>query len=183
MSDEFKDGADFAEPGETIEKVKRGGGGGKAILGLLKWIGIGLGAVIFIVVIVVVTVGVLNKQAKPLTTVPTGEDYQAATPVYATFTSIDQVTTSTMDAEPWSVIVKVNLAYDLDDKTIQSELTARKFQILDALRNYFSRKYVEELKPDRERKLKEEIRALLNRMLEKPSLRDVYFETFKYTQM
>lgn len=183
MSDDLGDGTSFTEGSEPIEKVKRGGGGAKAILGLLKWIGIGLGAVIFIVVIVVVTVNVLNKQSKPLSTIPTGEDYQQATPIYATFTAIEQVTTSTMDAEPWSVIVKINLAYDPEDKDVQTELTGRKYQILDALRNFFSRKYIDELKPERERVLKEEIRAMLNRMLTKPSLKDVYFETFKYTPM
>ncbi|MBU0928903.1 MAG: flagellar basal body-associated FliL family protein [Spirochaetes bacterium] len=183
MSDDFdKGGPDFSDTPDVIEKPKSKGGG-KAILGLLKWIAIGLGAVIFIIVIVVVTVSLLNRQAKPMTTVPTSEEYQRATPIWATFTSIDQITTSTVDKEPWSVMVKLNLAYDTADKDIQNELTARKYQIQDALRNFFSAKKIEALLPERERELKEELREMLNRMLSKPAIKDVYFQTFARNQM
>ncbi len=183
MSDDFdKGGPDFSDTPDVVEKPKSKGGG-KAILGLLKWIAVGLGAVIFIIVIVVVTVSLLNRQAKPMTTVPTSEEYQRATPIWATFTSIDQITTSTIDKEPWSVMIKLNLAYDAADKEIQNELTARKYQIQDALRNFFSAKKIEYLLPDRERQLKEELREMLNRMLSKPAIKDVYFQTFSRNQM
>ncbi|HOZ71440.1 MAG TPA: flagellar basal body-associated FliL family protein [Spirochaetales bacterium] len=184
MSDEDFDkaGPDFSDSPEVADKPK-GKGGGKAILGLLKWIGIGLGAVIFIIVIVVVTVSLLNRQAKPMTTVPTSEEYQRATPIWATFTSIDQITTSTIDKEPWSVMIKLNLAYDQADKEIQTELTSRKYQIQDALRNFFSMKSIKELMPNREQELKEELREMLNRMLSKPAIKDVYFQTFSRNQM
>lgn len=183
MSDDFdKDGPSFSDTPEVAEKPKAKGGG-KAILGLLKWIAIGLGAVIFIIVIVVVTVSILNRQAKPMTTVPTSEEYQRATPIWATFTSIDQITTSTIDKEPWSVMVKLNLAYDAADKEVQTELTARKYQLQDALRNFFSSKKIAALLPERERELKEELREMLNRMLSKPAIKDVYFQTFSRNQM
>ncbi|GAB1457258.1 hypothetical protein MASR2M48_25660 [Spirochaetota bacterium] len=183
MSDDFdKGGPDFSETPDVVDKPK-GKGGGKALLGLLKWIAVGLGAVIFIIVIVVVTVSLLNRQAKPMTTVPTSEEYQRATPIWATFTSIDQITTSTIDKEPWSVMVKLNLAYDAADKNIQTELTSRKYQIQDALRNYFSSKKIRQMLPDRERELKEELLEMLNRMLSKPVIKDVYFQTFSRNQM
>lgn len=181
MSDDFEK-TDFNETPDVVEKPK-GKGGGKAILGLLKWIALGLGAVIFIIVIVVVTVGILNKQAKPLTSVPTSESYQRAAPIWATFTSIDQITTSTIDEQPWAVMVKLSLAYDPTDKETQNELTSRKYQIQDSLRNFFSTKKIKELMPDREPVLKEEIREMLNRMLSKPALKDVYFQTFSRNQM
>lgn len=183
MSDDFDKGdADFAGTQEIVDKPK-GKGGGKAILGLLKWIAIGLGAVIFIIVIVVVTVSLLNRQAKPMTTVPTSEEYQRATPIWSTFTAIDQITTSTVDKEPWSVMIKLNLAYDPVDKEIQTELTSRKYQIQDALRNFFSLKSIQALMPDGERELKEELREMLNRILSKPGIKDVYFQTFSRNQM
>lgn len=183
MGDEFEGGGpDFTEAAESTEKPK-GKGGLKAIFGLLKWIAIGLGAIIFIIVIVVVTVGILNKQAKPMTSVPTSEAYQRATPIWATFTAIDQIQTTTIDKEPWAVIIKLNLAYDPNDKEIQTELTSRKYQIQDALRNFFSEKKIESLKPDREGELKEELREMLNRMLSKPAIKDVYFQTFSRTQL
>jgi len=183
MSDDFdKAGPDFNETPDVIEKPK-GKGGGKAILGLLKWIAIGLGAVIFIIVIVVVTVSLLNRQAKPMTTVPTSESYQKATPIWATFTAIDQITTSTIDKEPWSVMIKLNLAYDAADKEVQTELTSRKYQIQDALRNFFSMKSIKSMMPDQERELKEELREMLNRILSKPAIKDVYFQTFSRNQL
>jgi len=181
---DFNDGGpDFNEATEPVDKPKRGRGGAKAILGLLKWIAIGLGAVIFIVVIVVVTVSILNAQTKPLTAIPTSEDFQRATPIYATYTNIDQISTNTIDREPWSIIVKVNLAYDEADKTIQTELTARRYQLQDALRNFFSTKRIAQLMPEQEAILKEELRETLNRMLTKPAIKDVYFQDFKRNQM
>ncbi len=183
MSDDFeKGGPDFSDTPEIVDKPK-GKGGGKAILGILKWIAIGLGAVIFIIVIVVVTVGIINKQAKPTTAVPTSEEYQRATPIWATFTAIDQITTTTIDKEPWAVMVKMNLAYDAEDKEVQNELTSRKYQIQDALRNFFSTKSIKALMPERESELKEEIRQTLNNMLTKNSIKDVYFQTFSRNQL
>jgi flagellar protein FliL len=181
---DFNDGGpDFNEATEPVDKPKRSKGGAKAILGLLKWIAIGLGAVIFIVVIVVVTVSILNAQTKPLTAIPTSEDFQRATPIYATYTNIDQISTNTIDKEPWSIIVKVNLAYDEADKTIQTELTLRRYQLQDALRNFFSTKRIAQLMPEQEAILKEELRETLNRMLTKPAIKDVYFQDFKRNQM
>ncbi len=183
MSDDFdKAGPDFNETPDVVDKPKIKGGG-KALLGLLKWIGIGLGAVIFIIVIVVVTVGLLNRQAKPMTNIPTSEVYQRATPIWATFTAIDQISTSTIDKEPWAVVVKLNLAYDSTDKEIQGELTSRKHQIQDALRNFFSMKSIKALMPEREQELKAELREMLNRLLTKPAIKDVYFQTFMRNQL
>ncbi len=182
MSDDFDKNTDFVDSQDVVEKPKRKGGG-KAILGLLKWIGIGLGAVIFIVVIVVVTVGLLNQQAKPMTDIPTSEDFIGTTPIYATFTTIEQISTNTIDKEPWAIIVKINLAYEITDKQVADELNQRRYQIQDDLRNFFSTKTIAQLLPERERMLKEEIRERLNRLLSKPSLKDVYFQDFKRTQM
>jgi flagellar protein FliL len=183
MADDFDKGtADFNETAEVPERPK-GKIAGKAILGLLKWIAIGLGAVIFIIVIVVVTVSILNKQAKPMTAVPTSEEYQRATPIWMTFTSVDQISTSTIDQEPWAVQIKLNLAYDPNDKEILNELTSRKYQIQDALRNFFSIKEIKYLMPDRENELKAELRVMLNRMLTKPGIKDVYFQTFSRNKL
>jgi flagellar FliL protein len=185
MSDDFDKNLDLGDTGEPAGgKIKTPGAGRfKALLGLFKWIGIGLGAVILITVIVVITVSILNKQSKPMTEMPSSEDYQRATPRWATFTSITQVSTNTIDAEPWAIIVKVNLAYDIEDKEIQTELTDRKYQIQDFLRNFFSSKPIAELLPDRERILKEELRNKLNEMLSKPAVKDIYFEDFRRTQL
>lgn len=183
MGDELEGGiGDLSATPESADKPK-GRGGAKAILGLLKWIAIGLGAVIFIVVIVVVTVSILNRQAKPMTSVPTSEEYQRATPIWMTFTSLEQISTNTVDKEPWAISVKLNIAYDPNDKEILNELTSRKYQIQDALRNFFAMKEIKYLLPDREDALKAELREMLNMMLTKPGIKDIYFQTFSRTQL
>ncbi|MBN1520799.1 MAG: flagellar basal body-associated FliL family protein [Spirochaetales bacterium] len=183
MSDDFdKGGPDFTDGQDIVEKPKRKGGS-TAILGMLKWVGIGLGAVIFIVVIVVITNGVINQQAKPLSSVPASESYQAVLPIYATFTTLDQISTQTTDKEPWAIVVKINLGYEEDDKQVADELNQRRYQIQDDLRNFFSVRTISQLAPNNEDLLKEEIRARLNRILTKPAIKAVYFQDFKRTQM
>ncbi len=186
MSDDLGNNLDLGDSSESSgakPKARVGGAGFKAILGLLKWIGIGLGVVILIVVIVVVTVGILNKQSKPMTELPNSEDYQRATPQWAVFTAMTQVSTSTIDKEPWAVIIKVDIAYDINDKEIAPELSARKYQMQDFLRSFFTSKSIKELGTDRERVLKEELRNKLNEMLTKPAIKDIYFSEFRRTQM
>ena len=120
MSDEQDQdgGPDFTEGGDLGAPVKaKGGAGIKAILGLVKWIGIGLGAVIFIIVIVVVTVGILNKQSKPLSEVPTSRELPGRRRRSgSTSTTLDEVQTRTIDKEPSSVVVKISLGFDEADK-------------------------------------------------------------------
>ncbi len=182
MGDDL-DTANFVDSPEASEKPKRKGGGGKAILGLLKWIGIGLGAVIFIVVIVVITVGLINRQAKPMTDIPTSADFRGTIPVYATFTGIEQISINTIDREPWAIVVKITLAYDETDKQLADELNQRRYQIQDELRSFFSTRSITQLMPDREGLLKEEIRERLNRLLSKPAIKAIYFQDFRRTQI
>ncbi len=186
MSDDFDKNLDLGDSdnaGGAKPKKLAGGAGFKAILGLLKWIGIGLGIVILVVVIVVVTVGILNKQSKPMTEMPNSEDYQRATQQWAVFTAMEQVSTSTNDKEPWAVMIKVDIAYDIEDKEIAPELTNRKYQMQDFLRNFFTSKSIKELGTEHERVLKEELRNKLNEMLSKPAIKDLYFSEFRRTQM
>jgi flagellar basal body-associated protein FliL len=68
-----------------------------------------------------------------MTNVPTSEDFIGTTPIYATFTSIEQISTNTIDKEPWAIIVKINLAYEVTDKQVADELNQRRYQIQDDL--------------------------------------------------
>lgn len=184
MADDFnKDDESFEEDVEIQGKTSRAAIGAGAILGILKWVAIALGFVFLVVIIVIITVGILNKQSKPLTELPNSELYMKAAPMWATFTAIDQVTVTTMDKDPWAITVKINLAYDEADKDILTELTNRKYQIQDFLRNFFSKKLIEELMPDKEPVLKEELRNQINAILTKPAIKDIYFQDFRRTQM
>ncbi|MCH5294639.1 MAG: flagellar basal body-associated FliL family protein [Treponema sp.] len=138
-------------------------GGLKGVVpGLLKWILIGVGAVILIVTIVVITTLILNKGGKKQTFIPVSEEYTTQREDYDWYTSLDQIRTSTSDAMPASVSVTIALGYKKDDKAASAEITSRRIEIIDFLRRFFSEKTVEELKPQNEEVLKQQIRDQIN---------------------
>lgn len=185
MSDNLDDNdMNFAEGesgAEAAAPKAKGLGGG--ILKILMIVGIALGAVILMVTVVIVTVSIMNRQGKPLSAVPASEAYQAATPVYQYVTTIGEIRTRTRDAEPASVLIKINLGFSKDDKESPTEVTERLYQIRDYLRNFFSMKYARDLQPEVEEVLKEELRENLNRILSKPTIKEVLFEKFDVIQL
>lgn len=170
------------EPEQAVAPKAKGAGPG--LLKILTVVGIALGAVILIVTVVIVTMGFMNKQGKPVTEIPVTESYQAATPVYAYVTTIGEIRTRTIDAEPSSVVVKINLGFDATDKEGPNEITQRLYQIRDFLRGYFSNKKAEDLTPDKEKDLKLELKEDLNNLLTKNgAIKEVLFETLNVVAM
>ena len=132
---------------------------------------------------VVVTVGIINKGGKKQEVVPVSESYQQATPVYQYVTTIGEIRARTLDKEPSSLVVKLNLGFAMTDKEAPNQVTQRLPQLRDFLRSYFSQKYARDLTPDKEAMLKEEIRESINKILSKPSLKEVLFEKFDVVAM
>jgi flagellar FliL protein len=161
-----------------------GGGGDKKGPGvlpkLLKFVAIGLAALVFIVTVVVVTFNIINgsgKQAQQA--IPQTESYAAIKPIYSTYDGVGQVMTRTRDATPFSVSVSPVLEYDTGDNVTQTELIGRKVQLIDFFRRYFGSKFATELQPENEAKLKSEIQELLNTtVLDKARVRGVLFTGF-----
>lgn len=177
MSDNIDDQEmSFAEGEAESAPPPKAKGAGPGIARILTFAGIGLGAVIFIVTVVVITVGIVNKGGTPAPAIVKSEHFQAATPLYQYVGTIGEIRTRTGDAEPASVIVKIELGFDLNDKTSAVDLNARMPQIRDWLRNYFTAKTARELAADRERILKDEIRESLNNILTEPTVKEVLFE-------
>jgi flagellar FliL protein len=164
---------------------KKGGGGLAALLpNLLKFIARGLGAIIFIVTVCIITYNIMNKGGKNQTTVAQTGSYVATKPEYAYFTLLDEISTRTRDATPYTVSVKVNIGYDANNQEAAAEFTARRYQIQDFLRNYFSRKYVADLRPENEQRLKNEIQEQLNQqILDKARARQILFDKLDIMQM
>jgi len=184
MSDNLDDqDMSFAEGEGEAKAAPKAKGAGAGILKILMFVGIALAAVVLIVTVVVVTVNILNKQGKPIEQVPVSEAYQQSTPVFAYVTTIGEIRTRTKDTEPSSVVIKINLGFDMNDKESPNDVTARLYQIRDYLRTYFSLKFAEELVPEREQTLKEEIRENLNRVLSKPTIKEVLFEKFDVVRL
>ena len=143
---------------------------------LLKFILIGIAAVILIVTIVVITTIVLNKGGRSQTVIPYSEEYTVQRETYDWYTSLDQIRTSTSDPVPASVSVTIALGYKKDDKAASAEITARRIEIIDLLRRFFSEKLAVELRPQNEEVLRQQIRDQINDdILSSSRIRDVRF--------
>ncbi len=159
--DNAADDLGAGELGGGDAPAKKGGLKG-AFPGLLKWILIGLAAVIFIITVVFVATKIMTGNGSSQTVVPISEEYTVKREDYDWYTSLDQVRTQSADAIPSSVIVQVALGYKKDDKQASTEITARRIEIIDFLRRFFSSKTAEELRPEGEEILKQQIRDQIN---------------------
>jgi flagellar FliL protein len=158
-SDELDlDGGDSAGAGSQ----KKPSGLAALLPNLLKFVAIGLGALIFIVTVSVITYNILNKGGQSGTVIPSASPFVGARPQYQMFTSIGQIRTSTKDPLPYSVVVDMVVGYDLNDNAAQAELTGRLYELRDFVRVYFKGKMADDLKPENEPRLKQEILEQLN---------------------
>ena len=152
------------EGGESpgIETPKKASGLAALLPNLLKFVAIGLGALIFIVTVSVVTYNILNKGGQSQTVIPANSPFVGARPQYSVFTAIGTIRTSTKDPIPYAVVVDMVVGYDLNDNSASTELTARLYELRDFVRMFFRSKMADELKPENEARLKQEIVELLN---------------------
>ncbi|MDE7227311.1 MAG: flagellar basal body-associated FliL family protein [Treponemataceae bacterium] len=155
---------------------KKGGGGGGFLTTLLKFIALGLGAVILIVTVVIVTMKIMGGNSSQQMTVPVTEEYSATRELLDWYTSLGSLRTKTSDAIPASVVVDVVLGYKKEDKATSTEITQRSIELKDFLRRYFTQKTAEELAPQNEENLKIEIRNAINdQILSSSKIKDVRF--------
>lgn len=180
MADENADlnlDADSGSDGGDSSSKKKGGI--KSLVPqLLKWVIIGVVAVVFVVTIVIITLAIRDKNGKQQTTIPVAEEYTEKREIYDWYTSLDQIRTTTNDPVPASVVIQVALGYKKDDKAASTEITARTVEIRDFLRRYFSEKTIEDLKPQNEEVLRQQIRDQINDdILSNSKIRDVRFTT------
>lgn len=155
---------------------KKGGLGG-AISGLLKYILIGVAGVILVVTVAVITVTIMNKSGSGgASAAPVSVEYTTQRESYDWYTSLDQISTTTSDTPASSVVVQVVLGYKKDDKQASTEITERRIEIIDFLRRFFSEKTYEELRPQNEEVLRQQIRDQINDdILSNSRIRDVRF--------
>ncbi|MDR3304025.1 MAG: flagellar basal body-associated FliL family protein [Treponema sp.] len=171
------------EGGDASKKKKNGLA---ALLpSLLKFVAIGLGALIFIVTVSVITFTLLNgNNSKGQTMLPENSPYVGTKPQYAYSTIIGVVRCNTRDANPYSVVVDVAIGYTLNDAAAQSEIIARQFELRDFIRNYFSTKLAADLAPDKEPKVKQEIMDILNtQILDTAKARNIVFNQLSVMEM
>jgi len=159
MSDSDNLDLDDAAPAAAPKKAS----GLSALLpNLLKFVAIGLGALIFIVTVTVITVNIVNKGGSSQTVIPSASPFTGARPQYQAFSSIGSIRTSTRDAISHAVVVDMIIGYDLNDNTTATELTGRLYELRDFVRMFFKSKTATELAPENEARLKQEILEQLN---------------------
>jgi flagellar FliL protein len=177
MSDSDELDLDGGDAPGLDSSPKKSSGLAALLPNILKFVAIGLGAVVFIVTVAVITVKVVSGGGKSQTaTVDPDSPYVGKRPEYAAFTLIGQVTTKTKDTVNYSVTVDMIIQYDLNDSAAQTELVSRQYELRDFVRSYFSSKYAAELQPEGETRLKQEIRDILNtRFLDTAKARNILF--------
>ena len=175
MADE-DEGLGLDEGGEGGAAPAKGGKG-LLVPGLLKWVAIGLAAIIFIVTVVVITMKIVGGNNTGTTAaIPMTEEYTASKEILDWYTSLGLIQTRTMEANPASVRVDVVLGYKKEDKATSTEITQRTVELKDFLRRYFTQKTAEELRPQNEENLKIEIRNAINdSILSSSKIKDVRF--------
>ena len=152
---------------------------------LLKFFAIGLAALVVVVTIAVFTYTVMNgNNSKGQTLIPESSPYIGTKPQYSYSTIVGTVRCNTRDPTPYSVVVDVAIGYTLNDSQAQTEFTSRQFELRDFIRNYFSTKYAEDLMPEKEPQLKQELMELLNtRILDTAKARNIVFNQLSVMEM
>ncbi|MCL2231312.1 MAG: flagellar basal body-associated FliL family protein [Treponema sp.] len=167
-----------ADAGGGAAKKRGGGGLGNLLPNILKFVAIGLGALVFIVTVSVITYNIMNKGGKSVTVLSDPEGpYVGNRPTYSWYTTLGSLTTRTSDTPAnFSVTVDMMIGYDLDNQIASAEFISRQHEMRDFIRNYFTRKNASELRPENEEKIKTEIREMLNtRFLDKARVRIITF--------
>ncbi len=152
-----------------------------AILKLLKWVALGLGAVIFIVTVVIFTVKILNKGPQQVVYPSASEKYHETPPILQWF-ELGQIRAQTSDDHPVTVIVTPKLGYKMNDAKVLSDLIARKEYLVDATRTFFSLKKASDLTPDKDESLKAELKEKLNKLVDNSEIQDIVFIDFNVVE-
>jgi len=175
------DGDDVAE---MDSKTKKTSGLAALLPNLLRFVAIGLGALIFIITVSVITFNVLNNRGTAQTAIPSNSPFVGARPLYSFYTNIGVVRTTTRDSMPYAVVVDMVLGYDLNDNAAATEMTGRLHELRDFVRSFFRTKMASELQPENEARLKQEIMELLNtRVLSTSRVRTVLFNQLDVMEM
>lgn len=183
---EDQDELNLDDTESTIESApKKGAGLGGILPTILKFVAIGVGALIFIITVSVITYRIMSGSGRSQTVASAEADpFQPKKPTYSWFTTIGVIRTRTNDPTPYSVVVNVIIGYDLNDKNAQNELTNRLYELKDFIRNYFSNKSASDLKPEKEQLLKQEIKQILNDLiLQNAKAKEILFQQLDVVEM
>jgi flagellar FliL protein len=160
------------------ESEKKGGFIPAILLKILKYVALGLAAIIFIVTVVVITVRFLDRGPQAGAYPSPSPEYSAEVPIRSWY-DIQEIRSRTSDENPHTVIVNAKLGYEKENKKVQTELIARKEQIVDIMRRFFSRYKASELGPENEEQIKAKLKAEINQIMSmKDAVKQIAFLQF-----
>ncbi len=174
MSDEEVFAEEEIAGGEGQELGGKTGFIPAVVLRLLKWVALGLGAVIFIVTIVVVTVSILNKGPQNVVYPSDSLEYSELPDILQWY-DLKEIRVRTADEQPITVIIHPKLGYEMENTAIQTDLIARNEIIVDRIRSFFANKKASELTADKEKQIKNELKQAINKLVEKQSVQEIIF--------
>ncbi len=181
MSDDIFDSDDDVVGGEEAGPggQKKVGFLGGMLIQILKWVAIGLGAIVFIVTVVVITVNIITGNQASQTALTTSDGYEGTWEELGWYSAIGEIRGRTADENPATFIVEVQLGYDEENRTLYNTIVAQTPRITHFIRQYFANKTLGELPPNvPEGQLLDEIKQQLNRLLSGGQIQEVIFTSF-----
>jgi flagellar FliL protein len=185
MGDEdqgLEEGLAGPEEDLTPQEGKRGGLLSGMLLKVLKFVAMAVGAIIFIVTVVLITMRIAGQGTQPQSYPQSSPEYEAETPVLAWYNNIDEIRTRTADDSPHTVIAKVSLGYERENKVVQTELVSRTPRLRALIRSFFSGKTAQELRPGNEEELKAELKQKINQVMKNGEVQEVIFLDFNVVE-
>jgi flagellar FliL protein len=181
------------EEGLSLEDVGAGGEeaapeGKKAgilpsfLIRILKWVAIGLGFVILGVTTTVITFNLVSRGRSGANLPALSEEYQAAQDPLGYDDSLDEIRGVTSDELPAIFSTKVSLGFDLTNKQVAFEITARHREIQNLVFRYLSNKTKDELKPGNYVAIQEDLKNQINKVMKTGKLKAVLFRELVVAQ-
>ena len=180
MSDEQQD-LNLEDVGATSEDVagpRRGGLLSGALLNILKWAAIGIGAIIIIVTTTVITFRILNKGNSQQGLAVLSPAYTPKQEPLASYDNIEQIRGQTADDTPAVFLLQVSLGYDPADKEVSVEIGNRNREIQDLILKDISQKTAAELSPAHYDEIQAELMQLINTIMKTGKVKSVMFRQF-----
>ena len=151
---------------------------------LLKFVAIGLGAVVFIVTVSVITFNILNRGGQAQTVIPSAAPFVGARPQFQYYDGIGVIRVNTRDPLPYTVIINMAIGFDLGDNAALAEITARRLQLHDFMLFFFMARTADELRPENMPRIRQEMLEHINtRILNSARVREILFTQFDVISM
>jgi flagellar FliL protein len=167
---------------EAAPETKKAGFLPTFLIRILKWVAIGLGFVILGVTTTVVTFSLVNR-GKSGTSLPAlSEEYRSTRDPLQYDDSLEEIRGVTSDEEPAIFSAKISMGFDVDNKAVAFELSARNREIQNLIFLYLSGRTKAELKPSNYTQIQEELKNSINKVMRDGKIKEVAFREFVVAQ-